>query len=190
MTSPKQQEMSNSATPRFRPVVRHTVPASIVRLIIAVVVVGLSFAVIGWQLPLALALLLSLGTLVFPKTPAAWLLAGLLAASALGGFGEAPGWKFFVVLAGAHALHLIGMTLGWLPVGGQVQLRILGRMLRTFLIIQVPAQAVALIVLTLVAGKSVASALTSPQLGLIAGVGFVLLVVVSVLSIARERPGG
>jgi hypothetical protein len=189
MTSPTRQAESHPVTPRFRPVVGHTVPASIVRLIFAVVMVGLSFAVIGWQLPLALALLLSLGTLVFPKTPAAWLLAGLLAVSALGGFGEAPGWKFLLVLAGAHALHVFGMALGWLPVGGPVQLRVLGRMLRTFLIIQVPVQVLSVVVLTLLAGKSVTSALNSPQFGLIAGIGFVLLVVVSTLSIARGRSG-
>jgi hypothetical protein len=189
MTSSRRAATSHPVTPRFRPEIGRTVPASIVRLVIAVILVGLSLAVIGWQLPFALALLLSLGTLVFPRSPAAWLLAGLLAISALGAFGVAPGWKFFVVLAGAHAIHLFGMMLGWLPVGGPVQLRVLGRMLRVFLVIQIPAQAVALIVLTLLAGKPVISALVSPQFGLIAGIGFVLLVVVSVRSAVRGRSG-
>jgi hypothetical protein len=170
---------------RFRPEVGRSVRASVIRLAIAAVCVGLSFAIIGLQPLLAVALFLSLAALVFPKTPAAWALAILLAAFSLGAFGAAPSWKFFVVLAGAHLLHVIGMTLAWLPVGGPVQLRVIGRLLRPYLIIQVPAQLLSLLVLTVLSGRPVVSALTSPVFGVVAAVGFVLLVVFVVIPAVR-----
>lgn len=178
-------------TTTFRPAIGRSVPVSIVRLILAVVMAGLCVAVIGWQLMLAAGLLLAIVTLIFPTTPAAWLLAGLLAVFALGGYGQFPEWKFFVVLAGAHLLHLAGMTLRWLPVSGPIQLRVLGRILRTFVVIQIPAQLVSLLVLTLLAGRSVVATLTSPAFGIAAAVALVLLVVAVVVPIVRgtsEQP--
>jgi hypothetical protein len=174
-----------TATPRFRPRVRFAVPASVIRLVIAGVCVGLSFAIIGWQPIIAVALFLTLATLVFPKTPAAWALGVFLALFSLGAFGAAPSWKFFVVLAGAHLLHIIGMTLAWLPIGGPVQLRVIGRLLRPFLIIQVPAQLVSLVVLNILSGKTMVAALISPAFGIVAAVGFVLLVLFVVLPMLR-----
>jgi hypothetical protein len=158
-----------------RPRIGHAVPASVVRAVMALVVLGLSFGVVGWQPLLALALLLSIATLVFPRAPAAWILAALLAILSLGPIGVAPGWKFFVALAGVHLLHLIGMTLSWLPGSGPVQLRVIGRLLRGFVLIQVPAQLVAYLVLNLLAGAG-AAAFTSPLFGLVAAVGLATLV--------------
>jgi hypothetical protein len=178
---------ARAAATRFRPDVGRSVPASIVRLVIAAIMIGLCFAIIGWQWTLAIALFLALGTLVFPKSPAAWALAGMLAVYTLGAFGAAPNGKFFVVLAGAHALHLAGMTLGWLPVGGPVQLRVIGRLLRTFVVIQIPAQLVSFVVLTLLAGKSVVATLTSPVFGVVAGLGFVVLVIAVIVPTVRGR---
>jgi hypothetical protein len=186
VTAPAPSIAARPAT-RFRPVIGRSVPVSIVRLILAVVMVALCFAVIGWQLMLAVGLLVAIVTLIFPTTPAAWLLAGLLAIFALGGYGQFPDWKFFVVLAGAHLLHLAGMTLRWLPVSGPVQLRVLGRILWTFVVIQVPAQLVSLLVLALLAGRSVVATLTSPAFGIVAAVGLVLLVVAVVVPIVRGR---
>jgi hypothetical protein len=160
----------------FRPSIGRAVPVSVVRLVIAVVVLGLSFGIVGLQPLLALALLLSIATLVFPRAPGAWALAALLALLSLGPVGVAPGWRFFVALAGVHLLHLIGMTLTWLPVSGPVQLRVIGRLMRGFLLIQVPAQLVAYLVLNLVAGASGVAALTSPLFGLVAALGLALLV--------------
>jgi hypothetical protein len=159
-------------------------------LIMAVILLILCFAIIGLQALLVVALILSLATFVFPKAPAAWALAAMLAIFALDRFGAAPGWKFFVVLAGAHALHICGMTLGWLPLRGHVQTRVFGRIVRRFLVIQIPAQLASFIVLSLLAGHSVAAALTSPVFGIMAGIGFVLLVVLAItLSRASSEPG-
>jgi hypothetical protein len=166
-----------SAVPvAFRPRIGRSVPASIVRLVISAVVLGLSFGIVGIQPLLALALLLSIATLVFPRAPAAWMLAALLAVLCLGPVGVAPGWKFFLALAGVHLLHVIGMTLTWLPAGGPVQLRVIGRILRGFLLIQLPAQLVAYFVLNLLAGATAAAALTSPVFGLVAALGLAALV--------------
>ncbi|HEX4401120.1 MAG TPA: hypothetical protein VHZ98_07325 [Galbitalea sp.] len=170
---------------RFRPAIGRSVPVSIVRLGIAVVLLTLCFGIIGFNLYLPFGLLLAVMTLAFPKTPAAWGLAILLVALTLGSYNAAPTWQFFVVLAGAHALHQFGMMLAWLPVSGRIQLRILGRMLRSYLIIQIPAQLISLVVLTLLSGTSVVATLTSPLFGVVAGVGLLLLVILVLVPILR-----
>jgi hypothetical protein len=170
---------------RFRPAIGPSVPVTVVRLGIAVVLLALCFSVIGITLYLPLGLLLAVMTLAFPKTPAAWALAALLAVESLGSFHAAPTWQFFVVLAGAHALHQFGMMLAWLPVSGRIQRSILGRTLRSYLIIQIPAQLVSLVILTLLSGKSVVATLTSPLFGIVAGVGLLLLVALVLVPILR-----
>jgi hypothetical protein len=173
--------------PRFRPEIGRSVGAGWLRVIAAAIMVGLSISVIGWQPLLAIALFLSLGALVFPRSPAIWGVIALLAVFSLGPIGAAPDWRFFAVLAGAHLLHVFGMMFSWMPPAGPVQLRVLGRMLRTFVIIQIPAQLVSLLVLTLLAGRSVSATLTSPAFGIVAGIGFVLLVVFVIVPIARRE---
>ena len=179
--------MTAVPTPRFRPVIPHSVPALVIRLIVAAVILGLSFAIIGWQPLLALAFLLGLATLVFPRAPAAWALGALLAFESLGPLGSGPSWKFFAALAGAHLLHVIGVTLPWLPFEGPVQLRIFARTLRIFLIIQIPAQLISYLVLTVLAGRSAVAALTSPAFGLVTAIGFVLLIGVIVAPMVRAN---
>jgi hypothetical protein len=61
-------------------------------------------------------------------------------------------------------------------------------MLRSYLIIQIPAQLVSLVVLTVLSGQSVAATLTSPLFGIVAGVALVLLVALVLAPILRERP--
>jgi hypothetical protein len=170
---------------QFRPIIGRTIRVYVIRLVMAAIMIALCFTIIGWQPLVVVALFLAVATLAFPKTPAAWALAALLAVFSLGAFGAAPEWKFFVVLAGAQALHLFGITLSWLPPGGQIQLRVIGRLVRPYLIIQVPAQLVAFAVLTVLSGKSVVETLTSPIFGLVAAVGFVLLVVFVVVPMLR-----
>jgi hypothetical protein len=176
LSAATQNEPAAGSVARFRPVIGASVPASIVRLVVAIVLLALSFGIVGIQPLLALALLLCIATMVFPRAPAAWMLAALLAVLSLGPQGAVPGWKFFVALAGVHLLHLVGMTLTWLPAGGPVQLRVLGRILRGYLLIQVPAQLVAFLVLGLLTGPSGAAAITSPVFGLVAAVGLAVLV--------------
>jgi hypothetical protein len=77
------------------------------------------------------------------------------------------------------------MTLSWLPVGGPIQLRVVGRLVRPYLIIQVPAQLVSFAVLTVLSGGSVVATLTSPVFGLVAAIGFVLLVVFVIVPTLR-----
>jgi hypothetical protein len=170
---------------RFRPAIGRSVPVSIVRLGIGVVLLALCFGIIGFNLYLPFGLLLAVMTLAFPRTPAAWGLAILLAVLALGSFHAAPTWQFFVALAGVHALHQFGMMLAWLPVSGRIQLGLLGRMLRSYLIIQIPAQLISLVLLTLLSGRSVVATLTSPLFGVVSGVGLLLLVAIVLAPILR-----
>ena len=170
---------------RLRPAIGRSVPVTLVRLGMAVVLLALCFGIIGFTLYLAFGLLLAVMTLAFPKTPAAWVLAILLAVLTLGSYHSAPTVQFFVVLAGAHALHQFGMVLAWLPVSGRVQLGVLGRILRSYLIIQIPAQLISLVVLTLLSGTSVVATLTSPLFGIVAGIGLLLLVALVLVPILR-----
>jgi hypothetical protein len=174
-----------TAAPQFRPVVGDTVRAWIVRLVVAAMIIVLSYAVIGASLALGVALLLCVATVAFPRAPAAWLLAALLAFVSLGPIGSEPTWRFFVALAAAHLLHLIGVTLPWLPTGGRVELRVIGRMLRIFVIIQIPAQLLAFLILTLLARGG--GNLVSPLFGLVAALGFVAVVALIVVPLVRER---
>jgi hypothetical protein len=77
------------------------------------------------------------------------------------------------------------MTLSWLPVGGPIQLRVVGRLVRPYLIIQVPAQLVSFAVLTVLSGGSVVATLTSPVFGLVAAIGLVLLVLFVIVPTLR-----
>ncbi len=172
---------------RSRPVVRGTVPVGVVRLGMAVLMLALSYAVIGFTLYLPVAILLVVATIAFPKTPAAWGLALFVAVLALASYHEAPYWQFFVALAGVHALHQFGMTLAWLPANGRIQAPILLRMLRSYLIIQIPAQLVSYAVLSLLGGASAGQLLVTPAFGVVAAVCLVLLVIVVVLPILRTN---
>jgi hypothetical protein len=159
----------------FRPAIGRSVRVSIVRLAIAIVLLALCLGTIGDGPYLIIGLLLVAISLLFPRTPAAWVLAIMLAVLTLGPFNSRPTWQFFVVLAGAHALHQFGMLLAWLPVRGRIQLKILGRLLRNYLVIQIPAQLISLVVLTVLSGA--AASLSSPVFGVIAGLGLLLLVI-------------
>jgi hypothetical protein len=170
---------------RFEPSAGATVSVTTVRIVVGVVLAGLCFSVLRTPLQLAIGLVLAAASLAFPKIPAAWGLAFLLAVSALGSFHVAPDWRFFVVLAGAHALHLFGLMLIWLPAGGRIQRRLLVRMLRSYLIVQLPTQLVAFVLLSVLSGNSVTAALTSPFFGLLAALALVCLVVVVLVPVVR-----
>ena len=79
------------------------------------------------------------------------------------------------------------MTLVWLPANGRIQVPILLRMLRSYLIIQIPAQLVSYAVLSLVSGASVGQLLVTPVFGVVAAVCLLLLVILVVLPILRSN---
>jgi hypothetical protein len=174
---------------KFRPAVGPTISVGAIRLAMAIIMAGLCVAVIGFSLLLALGLFLAAAALAFPKIPSVWALALLLAVVGLGPIGQMPEWRFFVVLAGVHALHQFGMTLAWLPITGRVQLRVVARAVRSYLIIQVPAQLVSYVVLVVLTGAPIVSRLSSPLFGLVAAVALLALaamILVPVLRRSRE----
>ena len=170
---------------RSRPAIGAAVSVTLVRVVMGVLMLALSYAVIGFTFYLPVAILLTFAAIAFPKTPAAWGLAILIAVLGLASFHATPYWQFFVALAGVHALHQFGMTLAWLPPSGRIQLPIIGRMLRSYLIIQIPAQLVSFAVLTLLSGASVVQTLTAPIFGVVAAVCLLLLVLLIVLPQVR-----
>lgn len=170
---------------RFQPAVGATIPVTIVRIVVGVVLVGLCLTILRSPLQLVVGLVLAAASLAFPKIPAIWALAALLAVSALGAFHTVPDWRFFVVLAAGHALHLFGVMLVWLPITGRVQRRVITRMVRSYLVVQLPTQVGAFVLLTALSGRSVTAALTSPFFGLLAALALVGLVVVVLVPILR-----
>lgn len=174
------------ARKRFRPVIGRSVPTDLVRLLVAIVLLSVSILIVGFVWWLAIAVLLVVATMAFPRSPAAWGLSGLLAVFALGAANAGPTWKSALALASVHALYQFALMLSWLPDRGRVQLRILGRMLRTYLIIQIPAQIAAFAILTLLSGTSAAATLISPAFGLAAGIALVVLVALVVIPQLRS----
>ena len=176
-----------SAPSEFRPDVGRSVASSAVLGVVAVAILGASFAIIGPQILFAVAVLLSVATVAFRRSPAAWALAAVLVFLSLGPIGTPPSWKFYVALAAAHFLHVVGMTFSWLPSGGRVQLRVLWRILRMYLVIQIPAQLLSFLIVNLLAGGGAAAALSSPVFGLVAAVGFIAVAALIVVPVVRER---
>jgi len=170
---------------RFVPFAGATVSVTTVRIVVGLVLAGLCFCILRTPLQLAIGLVLAAASLAFPKIPAAWGLAILLGVAALGSFHATPDWRFFVVLAGAHALHLFGLMLIWLPAGGRIQRSLLVRMLRSYLIVQLPTQLLAFVLLSVFSGNSVTTTLTSPFFGLLAALALVCLVVVVIVPVVR-----
>ncbi len=172
----------------FEPRVGAVANVFLLRILVEVFTLGLSVAILGFTPLLAAAVVLTVLMLVFPRAPAAWALILLLAIVVVGPGHQVPGWQFYVALAGLHALHSIGRTLLWLPPRGTVQRSVLLRMARRYLIIQIPAQLVAFAILGFIYGDPAqVTAVTSPYFGIVAAVALVLLSVLVIAPIVRDR---
>lgn len=164
-----------------------SVPGWIVRAAFATVGIGLT--VVCYQPPLWIV-----GTgltgwgVVAPRRLVAWLLLPFLAASQLTRHPAVFNWRFMMLLAGLHLLHVLAAQLRQLPWRITVQLAALARPLLRFVAIQVPVQLVAIAILALLAPESQGSQrLLVTGLG-IAGSGALLVTaLLLVVPLMRDR---
>jgi hypothetical protein len=178
-------------TARLLPEMGVSLPVALVRGGMAAVMLALGLAEFGFTPLVVVSIVLGVVTLALPRTPAAWMFILLLAVPLLQAPLTEPSWRLVVAIAGAHVLHQFGTITGWLPEHGRVQRAVLVRSLRTFLVVQVPVQVVAFVIVLVITGTSIPAAFASPAFGVMAGLCLVALVVgilVPILRAARPAP--
>ncbi|MEV8215580.1 hypothetical protein [Leifsonia sp. NPDC077715] len=157
----------------------HTVPGWSVRALFAVV--GLTLVLAGvpsgpWT---AIGALL-VGVAVWrPRWLTAWVLIGVLVLSSL----VEPGTltvRMLALIAGAHALHLLGSWMLVVPAAARLQPAVLLPSLRRFVLLQVPVQVVAVAVL-LPAGR-----ISVPAFAIVSGLAALALVGMLVPALLRR----
>lgn len=170
-------------TANLLPPVGAWVPGWTARAATVVLGAALGAAVSTHPVWLTVVVALAVVAAVRPRTFLGWALILLLAGSAL--VQPPGGWTFHALLAGLHALHLLGaQSLVW-PVTGRVQLAVLGAPLRRFALVQVPAQALAVALLALLGPDGS----TGPGLPLIGILGAIALVLVALLVVRAPARG-
>ena len=170
------------------PAIGVSLPVSLIRAGMGVAMIGLSFGEFGFSTLLFVAVAGAAAVLLFPRPPFAWMFVLLFAVPFVQVPPTGPSWQLALAIAGTHTLHEFGMMSGWLPQRGRVQRAVLGRMLRSWLFIEIPVQAVALGIILVVTGTSISTALASPVFGVIAALcllGLVILVLVPILRGSR-----
>lgn len=116
-----------------------------------------------------------------PRWMTAWVLAGVLVLSSL----VEPGaltLRILALVAGVHALHVLGSWMLAVPAAARLQPAVLFPSLRRFMLIQVPVQAVT--VALLVAGQRA----SFPLLAAVTGVALVALAAMLLPSLLRRPP--
>jgi len=164
--------------------------------------VGATFGIVGGLLSfvdyglsgwLAVGIVLSVTAAWSPRYLLAWALVLFLAAGQLA---HHPGlsWRFLVLLAGLHLLHVLGTLTLELPWRSWIQPAVFVRPVRRFLVIQVPTQLLAVVALLLLApshdGHRPVTVAEFAVVGAIALVGVGLLLLRPRLDDDRPPPTG
>jgi hypothetical protein len=167
------------------------VPALGVRAVFVIAGLLLSVVDFGFTGWLAVGIVLSVASAFFPRHLLAWVLIVYLAAGRLPHHASLS-WQFLVLLAGVHLLHVLGMQMLELRRRSWVQPQLFVAPLRRFLVIQVPTQLLAVVVLLLLApnrnGHGPLDIAEFGVLGALALVGLALLLAEPRLDGARRPP--
>lgn len=146
----------------------------------ALLVLGIVLAVIEVRQDglLALAIGLALAATMAPRYLLGWVLILVLALSQLARH-AALTWQVLVLLAGIHLLHVLSMLVLELPWRSWVQPSVLVAPLVRFVVIQVPTQLLAVVLLVLLApgahGDRPVTVAAFAGVGIVALVGLILL---------------
>jgi hypothetical protein len=131
---------------------------------------------------------------VFPATPAAWLLMLMLGISVLPRVPSPADPRIYLLIAGIHLLHLIASYARVVPARGWIQLRVFAAPLRRYLLVQLPVQGAALVALAVFAPRIGEHPTAIPALGIVAGIALIglalVLIVPLILPAARAKRGG
>ncbi len=138
-------------TPRSAlPSVNARIPAASIRAAFVVVGALLCLVVYGPSGLPVVGIALSVAAALAPQYLLGWVLILFLAVGQLT-HREALSWRFLVLLAGVHLLHVLSMWLLALPWRSRVQPGVFVRSALRYLAIQVPAQLLAVLALVLLA---------------------------------------
>lgn len=156
------------------------IPALVVRIAVAALGIGLTLVVFGPSGWLVLGVPFSLLAAWAPEYLLTW---GVIVFLAIGELDRPAGlsWHLLVLIVGVHLLHVLGMLSLGLPARGWIQPRVFLLVLRRFLAIQFPVQALAVAALLLLApnthGHRPLSAAAFGVVGAAALVGLTLLLI-------------
>jgi len=159
--------------------VHGSVPAATPRIVLAVVAAVLCATQLTFGLWFVVAVILAVLSLIVPRLLTAWAFVLVVGLSMLFREPSVTDWRPYLLLAGVHLVHLYAAQCVVTPVRGRVQLRVLLRPLRAFLIVQVPSQFVLALVLWL--HRPDAVGWSGNAVPLLAAVGALALVVLTLL---------
>lgn len=136
--------------PSDRPATGARVPALAVN--VALLIAGLGLSVVGYGISgwLVVAVALSAGAAWAPQSLLSWALILFLAAGQLARDATLT-WRFLVLLAGIHLLHVLAMLTLELPRRSWVQPAVFVPPVKRLVAIQLPVQALAVVTLLLLA---------------------------------------
>lgn len=158
-----------------------TLPGWSLRVLFVAVALGLALVGVPDRPWTAIAAALAGVTVAFPRWLTAWVLIGVLAFSSLLDGGE-PSPRVLALIAGLHALHLMGAWMLVVPASARLQPAVLLPTLRRFALIQLPVQAVAVVLLV------VDRSTPLPQLAMVSGAMMVGLVALLAAPLLRRPP--
>jgi hypothetical protein len=180
--------LDSSPTRAPFPEIGSYLPIVVLRGLIAVVLAGTGLLLLPNYLPASLAFCVGVLMVVVRRVPLGWILMTLLAVTVLAYDTEPSLLRVAFTVAAIHAVHELGSILVWLPTRGRIQLVILGRVLRRYVLIEVPTQVIVAVTYAL-AVPSTASRLANPVFGLAAAIALLLLVALIVVPRLRHRAG-
>ena len=131
--------MNDQTTPQ--PELGVTVPGWSVRALFAVIAIGLCLTVADSGFWVAVSLALTAAAVAVPRWLTAWFLIGAFAFTVLLHPPSVEEWRVYVLIAGAHALHIAATWMLVVPPFSRLQPGVLLPSLRRFALIQVPVQA-------------------------------------------------
>jgi hypothetical protein len=142
--------LAGISPPTDMPAVGARIPGVAVRAAFAItgaVLALVDYGPNGW---LAFGIVLSVAAAVAPETLIGWLVILFLMAGQLARHADLT-WRFLVLLAGLHLLHVLASLALGLPWRSWIQPTVFVAPLRRFLLIQIPTQLFAVVALLLLA---------------------------------------
>lgn len=163
------------------------VPGVVARLLPAVV--GVPLCVVAYQQPALLGIGLALlALMVVRQQPLPlWLFIVFVAGSRLQEHHASLGWRFFALLFGLHLVDVLTRAARVAPLRGWVQLAVLRRPLLRFLVIQLAVQPVSVFALWLLAPDANGRPLTLAFFGVLGAVALVVVTLLLVTPLIRQR---
>jgi hypothetical protein len=175
---------------RAAPRIGARMPGWVLRAVVGIIGVGLCI----WQIPvtagafwLVVAIIIVALSVIFPASPAAWILMLTVGASI---FTRAPSPadpRLYVLVAGVHLLHLAASYARVIPPRSWVQLRAFARPMRRYLLVQIPTQLATVIALFAFSPRTAGHPAPLPAGAVVAASALAVLTVVLIAPLIRAK---